>query len=314
MIREWRQHRSSYAIRTVYLPRANRNTVHVVRYVSRFGTAAGTCPEVRHGVPFGNLARRRSGTIGRSSGDGWTGTHVTTNDRQSDGRDKATTSKASEAVAVVNDPAMLRSLLDRANERLSFYEEFDREIAENVRRSGELMQETLAVRDRMTSHQLPSIERDQVQARLAELDDSLATVRIALDTLTSQVTDLRRIVAPNVANAPVSVPPLPLTHEPSEPDSPAVAPPGANAWDPPRVIELVVHRVTRAALALSLQRHLGGLDPVAGVEAREFAEGILRLQVTARRPLEAEEVTGWEGAGAVTVLQLEPQVIEIEVG
>jgi hypothetical protein len=213
-----------------------------------------------------------------------------------------------------DDPAELRALLARARERLSFYEGFDRVIAENVRRSGELMQETLAVRDRIAAHQLPGAERDQVLARLAELDDSLATMRIALDTITSQVTDLRRIMAPSAVDGLASDPTAPLTRVIPESVSPAGTPAVTVDWDPPRVIELVVHRVTRAALALSLQRHLGGLEAVAGVEAREFAEGILRLQVTARRPLEADDVTGWEGAGAVTVLQMEPQVIELEVG
>lgn len=54
-----------------------------------------------------------------------------------------------------SDPDELRALLKRARERLSFYEGFDRVIAENIRRSGELMLETLTMREQVADHGAP---------------------------------------------------------------------------------------------------------------------------------------------------------------
>lgn len=86
----------------------------------------------------------------------------------------------------------------------------------------------------------------------------------------------------------------------------------SDTWEAPRVVELIAHGVPRAADALSLQRYLGGLDHVAGVEAREFAEGVLRLQVTARAPISAEDIHGWPDRPGARVLHHQPTVIEID--
>ncbi len=86
----------------------------------------------------------------------------------------------------------------------------------------------------------------------------------------------------------------------------------ASAW--PRPVMLLVHGVPRAATALSLQRHLAGLRYVTAVEAREYAEGVLRLQVTVQRPLDVDDLVAWEGATELEAVHVEDNVIEVRLG
>jgi hypothetical protein len=79
----------------------------------------------------------------------------------------------------------------------------------------------------------------------------------------------------------------------------------------PRTVDVLVHGVPRAAVALSLQRHLGTVADVLTVEAREFAEGVLRLQVTSLRPLAAPDLEGWRDGGGQTILRADPTVLEL---
>lgn len=93
---------------------------------------------------------------------------------------------------------------------------------------------------------------------------------------------------------------------PSDVGEPATTIPPVAAEPPPdtstprerRSTIVLVHGVPRATAALSLKRYLEGLPHVATVEPREFAEGILRLQVTGDRPLVIDDLRRWpEGAG-----------------
>lgn len=216
------------------------------------------------------------------------------------------------------DPAELRAQLALAHDRLAFYEGFDRVIAENVRRSGELMLEMLAMRESLTANAERDNrqERDRIEGCLIELDSGLQAVRTQIDAIAGQVTGLRRSLGSGSPRRPVRAPEQP--HVPSA--APASAPPvGApteptptgTVWSAPQVIDVIVHHVHRATTALSLQRYLGSQDSVAGVEAREFAEGVLRLQVTARQPLTGSDLSGWTEGGPFTVLLLQPNVVEV---
>ncbi len=80
-----------------------------------------------------------------------------------------------------------------------------------------------------------------------------------------------------------------------------------------RVVMVLVHGVPRAAAALSLQRHLAGLAHVDGVEAREYAEGILRLQVTARRPLDLQDLRTWDGGADLEPVHVQRDVVEVKL-
>jgi len=109
-----------------------------------------------------------------------------------------------------------------------------------------------------------------------------------------------------------------LIDEPSE--APAelaaeAAPVPTTTLDPsvPRPIMVLVHGVPRAAAALSLQRHLAGLGHVDAVEAREYAEGVLRLQVVSRGPLQLDDIRRWEGGGNLEPVHVLEDVIEIKL-
>jgi len=217
------------------------------------------------------------------------------------------------------DPDELRAQLADARDRLSFYEGFDRVIAEHVRRSGELMLEMLEMREAMTAsaERGSRQERERLAAGLAELESGLQEIRAQVDSLEGQVVTLRRALGTG-APQPSAPPPAPPPG-PSAPVAPSPAPDVAPAdspvadWSAPQVIDVIAHQVTKATLALSLQRYLGGLESVSGVEAREFAEGVLRMQVTARRPLTAGDLAGWSDGGRVTVLQLRPTMVELSL-
>ncbi len=93
------------------------------------------------------------------------------------------------------------------------------------------------------------------------------------------------------------------------PDVPPVAVPSTL----PHITMVLVHGVPRAATALSLQRHLAALDHVESVEAREYAEGILRLQVVASPPLRLDDITRWEAAPGLEPLHVLDDVIEVRL-
>ena len=80
-----------------------------------------------------------------------------------------------------------------------------------------------------------------------------------------------------------------------------------------RAVMVLVHGVPRAAAALSLQRHLAGLAYIDGVEAREYAEGILRLQVTAHRPLDLADLRAWDGGADLAPVHVQDDVIEVRL-
>ncbi|MBA2277415.1 MAG: hypothetical protein H0W06_06585 [Chloroflexia bacterium] len=216
--------------------------------------------------------------------------------------------------ADTDDPAILKQRLSRARERLGFYESFDRIIQENIRRSGELMLEAIALREqaqasvvdadeRMEREQRLSAREAHVSTLLADLQERIGQARSVLDGLDEQI----RSALPDLIGETVPGAAPPAAPEPDLSTTEAAV----AAVEEPRVVEVLVHGVPRAAVALSLQRHLGTLAHVVTVEAREFAEGILRLQVTTVRQLGAADLAGWGEGETATVLRADPSVLEV---
>lgn len=127
-----------------------------------------------------------------------------------------------------DDPVALRQVLQRAKERLAFYESFDRIIGENIKRSGELMLETIALREEAQAAEAARIareaevdrdrqaERARTKALLADLHAEIAGFRATADALAARVADALRHLEPEaspaedsgaVASAPDTVPP-----------------------------------------------------------------------------------------------------------
>lgn len=246
----------------------------------------------------------------------------------------------------------LRGLLARARERLSFYEGFDRIIGENVKRSGELMLETITLREKADeATREANALRDNLEATLAaerqRHQDMLTELGQALDHLTGQVEMFRLKLAgtvkaisspapepettpgsgaddeptgmPDVAAATIAteaggVPVEPEAPE-SQPDIPATTPSlSKREENQVRTVDALFHGIPDPATALQLQRYLGDLESVGSVQAREFADGILRLQVAVSQPLTADDFAAWSGTRSLQVVREQSNVIEIRLG
>lgn len=288
--------------------------------------------------------------------------------------------------------------LDRARERLAFYESFDRLIQENISRAAELLRQAMALREttaneleeaRAELEQRATASRERERTTLAFVHRELGDVQQRVVALTQRVEEaLASIDSPIAAESAAEAdsgdtttyaatqetesgegePPRPVENPTISLLPPAAWPPIApfesavpEMADPPNLNDLVdaeiaaslgqrreerfapsgaadilsqptpllgressrpsalrpmmvlVHGVPRAATALSLQRHLASLEHVATVEAREYAEGILRLQVFADPPLRLEDVQGWAGGGPLEPLHILDDVIEVRM-
>lgn len=76
---------------------------------------------------------------------------------------------------------------------------------------------------------------------------------------------------------------------------------------------VLVHGVPRATTALSLKRYLEGLSHVGAVEPREFAEGILRLEVSGTRPLAFDDLRSWSEGPSLEPVHLRDDLVEVRL-
>lgn len=252
------------------------------------------------------------------------------------------------------DPDELRSLLERARERLAFYESFDRIIGENIRRSGELMVETVALREQAQSLAAQSANDRAEFAATQEADrthyrslvqsalDEAATVRPAIDAMVQRLED----VLEQLDTEPDMIEAAPAAsaesgNEPASIDTPAAMSPEApNAAkttlddeplsdtekivDQPsadtavaddsatlRTIQVLAHEVPNARIAVALQKMLREIEPVQNVEAREFANGELRLAVTATGSLSSDALATWLSINNGELTSISDTVTEI---
>ncbi len=77
--------------------------------------------------------------------------------------------------------------------------------------------------------------------------------------------------------------------------------------------ELLVHGVPRAATALDLKRYLENLDVVHTVEPREFAAGVLRLQLRTGRSLTLADLETWPSGLTVTQVRSNSGLLELQL-
>lgn len=188
--------------------------------------------------------------------------------------------------------AQLRQQIRQLQERLAFYEGFDALIQDNVTHARELFR--LAAQERASATG-ESARRDSGQ-RDDHLRDELASISRELASLAGTVEALARRV--NVALG-----------DGTEPLETAEADP---VWTPGRAA-IVVHGVSSARSALSLQRYVHALPQVSSVQAREFAGGVLRLDAELLQPLTPTQFDGWDRVRSVQVLTHRPDVYEFTV-
>lgn len=213
--------------------------------------------------------------------------------------------------------------LDRARERLSFYEQFDEIIRQNIASSSALLREASArletdtVVERHAYRTLLSDLLDDITALQAQSERIARRVSDALDDLenklptgselpahplpaefaasapleTSAVIGVATGKQPERTELPQATPGV--SRKPASPILPAVAPVAELPPTRPTSTTLIVHGVPRASAALGLKTHIEKLDFVTNVEPREFAAGLLRLQIESARPLTVADLSGW---------------------
>jgi hypothetical protein len=191
--------------------------------------------------------------------------------------------------------AQLRQQIQQLQERLAFYEGFDALIHDNVTHARELF--------RLAAQERASATSDAARRGTDHLNDDLrselASISRELALLASSVEALSRRV--NVALGDDSG-----AGEASRSTATEAA------WTPGRAA-IVVHGVSSARSALSLQRYVHALPQVSGVKAREFAGGVLRLDADLMQPLTLTQFDDWDQVRSVQVLTNRPDVFEFTV-
>jgi hypothetical protein len=199
--------------------------------------------------------------------------------------------------AYPGDVSVLRSALDAANERLALYEGFDRLIEDQVRRAGETVREVVALRDEAAHAKA----RHGLESELEAIAAEVQSLALALESLGQRVDRLRSSLgAGDPAPHPVSTS-KPVDH------------PAGDTAPGPGAIDLIVHQVPDTATAVSLQRFVSELGPVAGVDVREFAEGVLRLHLTVNGPLDAAMLASWDHSHRMQPLHQTPTLVELTI-
>lgn len=165
---------------------------------------------------------------------------------------------------------------------------------------------------------------DAIDALEAELQPEIAFPALA-DSLTVEIAATIEDV-PDPLDPPDSPPVLPPLAEiavSEEPETESAPVPSTEAREEtseptlsPEMADrfvLLVHGVANAAAALSLKSYLEQLDAVSRVEPREFAAGLLRLQLNVSRGLRAEDLAGWSKTGTMTTVHARPGLLEISL-
>jgi hypothetical protein len=191
--------------------------------------------------------------------------------------------------------ADLRQQIQQLQERLAFYEGFDTLIHDNVTHARELF--------RLAAQERASATSDAARHGAAHLNDDvrseLASISRELALLASNVEALsRRVDAALCDERGIGE----LSRSTS----------AEAAWSPGRAA-IVVHGVSSARSALSLQRYVHALPQVSGVKAREFAGGVLRLDADLVQPLTLTQFDNWDQVRNVQVLTNRLDVFEFTV-
>lgn len=232
------------------------------------------------------------------------------------------------------------SELDDLRERLAFYEQFDELIRQNIATSSALLKEASARFDGDIS-----AERQRYRALLSAILDDVTALQGQSERLARRVSDALEELEANLP-APGETTGLvmsPLTAGPPPETEAAIresagATPTANhhsatareslttasiAADPPHTrsseqnvrasTTLLVHGMPRASAALDLKGHIESLPFVISVEPREFAAGLLRLQVDGVRPLTLGDLAGWTMADRIELDRASDSLLEVRL-
>jgi hypothetical protein len=180
-------------------------------------------------------------------------------------------------------------------ERLAFYEGFDRLIQDNVAHARELFR--LAAQEREAATTAIDQARQEAGRREAQLHRELEQIAVDLRQLSQIAEALSDRVARTLGEPAI---------QNSWTESALTADPGTE-----QSVAVVMHGVPSARTALSLQRFVASLPQVADVSAREFIGGVLRLDVRVQHRLETAQFLTWGDAHSIETLTERPDVLEL---
>jgi hypothetical protein len=195
------------------------------------------------------------------------------------------------------DRETLEQQVRTLQERLAFYEGFDRLIQDNVAHARELFR--LAAQEREAASTAIARARHDAGQREAHLRDELMSIASDLEQLSRAVEALSDRVA-RALGEPV--------RNSGDTDGALAA---ETRIDQP--VTVVVHGVPSAREALSLQRFVASLPQVADVSAREFVGGVLRLDARVRDQLAVAQFLTWDDPRRVEALTERPDVLELKL-
>jgi hypothetical protein len=193
------------------------------------------------------------------------------------------------------DQETLTQQVRALQERLAFYEGFDRLIQDNVAHARELFR--LAAQEREAAATAIDQARRGAGRREAHLRGELEQIAADLRQLSQIVEALTERVARALG-------------EPASRNGGTDAAP-AEEMRSEQPVAVVVHGVPSARQALSLQRFVASLPQVADVSAREFVGGVLRLDARVRDRLELAHFLTWADAQQIEALTERPDVLEL---
>jgi hypothetical protein len=194
-----------------------------------------------------------------------------------------------------SDRKALEQQIRTLQERLAFYEGFDRLIQDNVAHARELFR--LAAQEREAA--ATDIDRARHDAGRRE-----AHLRAELEVIASDLRKLSQVVEALSARVARAL------------GEPASQNGGTNDSIPAvhlteRSVAVLMHGVSSAREALSLQRFVASLPQVTDVSAREFVGGVLRLDARVRDRLEVAQFLTWGDSRDIEALTERPDVLEL---
>jgi hypothetical protein len=127
---------------------------------------------------------------------------------------------------------------------------------------------------------------------------------LSIEDLQSIAPDITTIERSSVQTGPL---PGSIDEPPSSPEPEATEP----ADDVETAV--LVHGVPRATMALSLKRYLESLPHVTSVEPREYAEGLLRLNVIGQRPVSIDDLRGWSDGSGFAPVHVREDLVEVRL-
>lgn len=165
---------------------------------------------------------------------------------------------------------------------------------------------------------------DAIDALEAELQPAVAfpSLPTSLNAEIASTVELPEVASARPANAVplagrIAEPPAPVGVQPASPSVtplPVPRPGEANAAEAESTpFVLLMHGVSKATTALSLKSYLEKLDFVEHVEPREFAAGVLRLQLQTDRALVEADLASWETGRDITTLYERAGLLELQL-